>query len=134
MKFFRCYPDSEQKRISFYIDMYKSYELNEYGEQWEGYCGNPALKVWAYPKGWGDKSGFFIGVGGIDNDDSSWLWETEVDTAEEQKRVFQGMVNFYLDIRHSLVSPDILDYFDYVILPQLSYLTGGKKIIYRGNV
>lgn len=122
--------NEEKHSLSLYMDMFKSYELDEDGEQIEYYCGDPALKIWAYT----DDDKFFIGVGGIDSDDSSWLWQTEVESAEEQKRVFQGMGDFYYDIRNSLVSPDIFEYFDYVILPQLSYLTGGKEIIYRGAV
>lgn len=122
--------NEEKHSLSLYMDMFKSYELDEDGEQIEYYCGDPALKIWAYT----DDDKFFIGVGGIDSDDSSWLWQTEVESAEEQKRVFQGMADFYYDIRNSLVSPDIFEYFDYVILPQLSYLTGGKEIIYRGAV
>ena len=122
--------NEEKHTLSLYMDMFKNYELDEDGEQIEYYCGDPALKIWAYT----DDDKFFIGVGGIDSDDSSWLWQTEVESAEEQKRVFQGMGDFYYDIRNSLVSPDIFEYFDYVILPQLSYLTGGKEIIYRGAV
>lgn len=122
--------NEEKHSLSLYMDMFKNYELDENGEQIEYYCGDPALKIWAYT----DDDKFFIGVGGIDSDDSSWLWQTEVESAEEQKKVFQGMADFYYDIRNSLVSPDIFEYFDYVILPQLSYLTGGKEIIYRGAV
>lgn len=122
--------NEEKHTLSLYMDMFKNYELDEDGEQIEYYCGDPALKIWAYT----DDDKFFIGVGGIDSDDSSWLWQTEVESAEEQKKVFQGMADFYYDIRNSLVSPDIFEYFDYVILPQLSYLTGGKEIIYRGAV
>lgn len=122
--------NEEKHSLSLYMDMFKNYELDENGEQIEYYCGDPALKIWAYT----DDDKFFIGVGGIDSDDSSWLWEVELESAEEQKRVFQGMADYYYDIRNSLVSPDIFEYFNYVILPQLSYLTSGKEIIYRGAV
>ena len=126
----KLYYCKEDQSLSLYMDMFKSYELDEDGEQIEYYCGDPALKIWAYT----DNDKFFIGVGGIDSDDSSWLWEVELESAEEQKRVFQAMANYYYDIHNSLVSPDIFEYFDYVILPELSYLTGGKKILYKGAV
>ena len=127
--------NEEKHSLSLYMDMLKSYELGEDGEQIKYYCGDPALKIWAYnDRLFSDGHGFFIGVGGVDCDDSSWLWEVELESAEEQKRVFQGMADYYYDIRNSLVSPDIFEYFNYVILPQLSYLTSGKEIIYRGAV
>lgn len=127
--------NEEKHSLSLYMDMFKSYELDEDGERIEYYCGDPALKIWAYnDRLFSDDHGYFIGVGGVDCDDSSWLWEVELESAEEQKRVFQGMADFYYDIRNSLVSPDIFEYFKFVILPQLSYLTGGKEIIFRGAV
>lgn len=131
----KLYHYKEKQSLSLYMNMFKSYELDEDGEQIEYYCGDPALKIWAYTdRLFSDGHGFFIGVGGIDSDDSSWLWEVELESAEEQKRVFRAMADYYYDIRNSLVSPDIFEYFEYVILPELSYLTGGKEIIYRGAV
>lgn len=121
-----------ENMLSFYMYMHKSYETDENDKQIEGYCGDPTLKIRAYTNESRDK--YFVEVGCCDENYNYQLWETEVENTEEQKRVFQGMADFYYDIRNSLVSPDIFEYFDYVILPQLSYLTGGKKIIFRGAV
>ena len=65
--------NEEKHSLSLYMDMFKNYELDENGEQIEYYCGDPALKIWAYT----DDDKFFIGVGGIDTNRSRKCRRTE---------------------------------------------------------
>ena len=126
---FSCYYNPDNSSISFYADMFKEYfpPEDEYEEDGSDYCGDPALSVKAYI----EDSHFCIAVGMLDMDDMSQKYVVYVDNAEEQQRVFKEMVNYYIDLKDTLVSGYFYELSD-LILPKLRDLIGDKKIQDRG--
>ena len=139
-------PNNKDSYIYCYMDMYKacndreyecnprSYEPSDSGNDDFCFCGHPSVKVTAFLDEDENGKHYIIRVGAIDCDDQSQSWDTEVENLEELRRVFCEMVNFYYDIRYTIFDDMLVPFVEEVVLPQLSYATGGKRIIPRGEI
>ena len=118
-----CTKNEHGNTLSYFFKMYKDY-INP---ECDACYGEPTLVVSAHSDEY-KRTLISIGIFNDYDDDADCTFEVEMDSIEEQMRVFKGMVNYYNDIKYDLVDPCVFSYLKLAIIPHLSYLTGGKNV------